>query len=125
MDLRDQLLQALVTPQAETRFGEPYLVGETARASGHRLHEVWEALWGSLRDGLIYLDPAGQAGASSRDNWKWRPTQTGIRVATGGPWEPRDPTGYLRRLREHSRTIDKSKVTPDLPGLFADLQEKA
>ena len=27
-------------------------------------------------------------------------------AATGGTWEPRDPEGYLRRLRSHSPTID-------------------
>src|SRR4051812_26558229 len=48
MDLRDRLLQHLVTPQAETRFGESYLVAHMARAAGCRPHQVWEELWGLL-----------------------------------------------------------------------------
>ena len=47
-------------------------------------------------DGLIYLDTAGQG--SGTDNWRWRLSEVGQRVAKGGIWEPRDPDGYLVRL---------------------------
>lgn len=104
MDLRTRLLQLLVTPQAETRFAHPYLVGPIAAETACPPHEVWEALWGLVGDGLIYLDPAGQG--SSTDNWRWRPSSSGIAAATGGMWEPRDPEGYLRRLHGHSPAID-------------------
>ena len=104
MDLRTRLLQLLVTPQADTRFAHPYLVGPIAAEVGCPPYQVWEALWGLVGEGLIYLDPAGQG--SSTDNWRWRPSSTGIVAATSGTWEPRDPEGYLRRLSSHSPAID-------------------
>ena len=108
MDLRVRLLQHLATPQAEARFGYPYLVAEISRAAACRPHEVWEALWGLVGEGLVYLDPAGQG--SGTDNWRWRLSATGVKVATGGAWEPRDPEGYLRRLRRHSPQVDSVAV---------------
>jgi hypothetical protein len=57
---------------------------------------------GLVGDGLVYLDPAGQG----PDNWQWRLSETGIEVISGGVWEPRDPEGYLRRLRSHSPPVD-------------------
>jgi len=103
-NLREHILQHLVTPQAENRFGDAYLVQEVAAATQSRRTEVFEALWGLVGDGLIYLDKDGQRG--STDNWRWRPSQRGIQVATQGRWEPHDPDGYLRRLRRTEPGID-------------------
>ncbi len=59
MDLRDHLLQTLVMPQAETRFSDAYLIGETAQANRVPAPEVEEALWGLVGDGLVYLPQPG------------------------------------------------------------------
>ena len=96
------MLEHLGTPQAESRFGRAYLAQEIATVANCRPHQVWEALWGLVGDGLIYLDPAGQG----PDNWQWRLSATGIQAISGGSWEPRDPEGYLGRLREHSPEVD-------------------
>src|SRR3954469_12213417 len=104
MDLRDRILQHLVTPQAENRFGDSYLVREMATSAQRHPHEIFETLWGLLGDGLIYLDKAGQS--SGTDNWRWRPSQRGIQVATTGRWEPHDPDGYLCRLRRAEPAVD-------------------
>jgi hypothetical protein len=55
-----------------------------------------------VADGLVYLNPSIQG----PDNWRWQLSATGIEVANGGPWNPRDITGYLRRLRQHSPPVD-------------------
>lgn len=106
VDTRTQVLEHLATPRAETRFGDSYLVKEVANISGCRAHEVWEALWGLVGEGLVYLDPARQA----PDNWQWRLSATGIKVVSGGVWEPRDPDNYLGRLRRHSPQVDPVAV---------------
>lgn len=108
MDLRTQLLHHLVTPQADTRFGHHYLVDTMAADSGRRPHEVWEALWSLVGEGLVYLDPGIQG--SGTDNWNWRASSTGTKVATGGAWEPRDPEGYLGRLRQHIPPVDRAAI---------------
>jgi hypothetical protein len=100
------VLELLATPHADTRYAESYLPAEIRQRSGCRPTEVWEALWGLVGDGLIYLDPAGQAGASSQDNWRWRLSTVGVTAAEGGSWEPRDPEGYLRRLRRDVPDVD-------------------
>lgn len=69
---------------------------------------MWEALWGLVGDGLVYLDTAGQG--SGTDNWQWRPSQIGIKAAISGSWEPRDPEGYLRRLRRFTPPIDEGAL---------------
>lgn len=102
MELRRQVLEHLATPGADARFSEAYLVTEIVRHSAARRHEVWEALWGLVSDGLIYLDPSGQG----TDNWRWKLSALGIQAVGGGAWEPRDPEGYLRRLRAHSPEVD-------------------
>lgn len=99
---RDQVLQKLATPDADTRFGRSYLPASVRQATGCQEHEAWEALWGLVADGLVYLDPAGQA----TDNWRWRLSAAGIRVVSGWPWEPRDPEGYLRRVRREVPDLD-------------------
>ncbi|SDN41853.1 hypothetical protein [Geodermatophilus sp. DSM 45219] len=104
VNLREHILQHLVTSQAENRFGDAYLVQQVTTATRSPRTEVFEALWGLVGDGLIYLDKAGQS--SSTDNWRWRPSQRGIQVATQGRWEPHDPDGYLRRLRRTEPGID-------------------
>ena len=98
------MLQHLATPQAETRFGHPYLVRSVAASSGSRPHEVWEVPWGLVGEGLAYLDPDIQG--SGTDNWHWRLSGLGIRAVSDGAWEPRDPEGYLTRLRKQTPAID-------------------
>lgn len=61
-------------------------------------------LWGLVGDGLVYLDTAGQG--SGTDNWQWRLSAEGKRVAKGGSWEPRDPDGYLDRIRREIPNLD-------------------
>jgi hypothetical protein len=104
VELRERILQHLVTPGTECRFGDSYLVCQIAVAASCRPHQVFEALWGLVGDGLIYLDKEGQG--SGTDNWRWKPSQRGIQVATTGRWEPHDPDGYLRRLRRSEPAID-------------------
>lgn len=104
--MRAQVLQHLGTPQAECRFGHPYLARTVAERANCRPHEVWEALWGLVGEGLVYLDPAGQG----PDNWQWRLSATGVQAVSGGSWEPRDPEGYLGRLRQHTPTVDSIAI---------------
>lgn len=104
MSVRAQALEVLGTPHADTRFQEGYLPAAIRQRAGCRPHEVWEALWGLLADGLIYLDPAGQGGAT--DNWVWKLSAVGRQAISGGSWEPRDPEGYLRRLRRAVPDLD-------------------
>lgn len=106
MTVRADILEFLATPQADTRYHEAYLPAKIRQRSGCPSHEVWEALWGLVGEGLIYLDPAGQANASSQHNWRWRLSSVGVTAAQGGSWEPRDPEGYLRRLRRDVPDID-------------------
>jgi hypothetical protein len=111
MELRAAILERLATPSAETRFGDPYFPQATIQALGCPPHEFWETMWGLLGDGLVYIDPAGQAHAQSWDNWRWRLSARGIQAATGGSWEPRDPEGYLRRLRRRAPDLDEAAET--------------
>jgi hypothetical protein len=104
VDVRRQVLQHLATPQADTRFSESYLSRHVREATGCRPHEVMEALWGLVADGLIYLDPSGQG--SGTDNWRWKLSADGRAAAAGGAWEPRDPEGYLSRLRREAPGLD-------------------
>lgn len=106
MTVRAQVLEFLATPQADTRYHDAYLPAAIRQRSGCRPHEVWEALWGLVGEGLIYLDPAGQANANSQHNWRWRLSSIGVAAAQGGSWEPRDPEGYLRRLRREISDAD-------------------
>jgi hypothetical protein len=107
MELRAAILERLATPGTETRFGDPYFPQRTMEALGCRPPEFWETVWGLLSDGLVYVDPAGQARAQTWDNWHWRLSARGIQAATGGSWEPRDPEGYLRRLRRRVPDLDE------------------
>ncbi len=88
----------------DTRFGRPYLVGPLTQELGCSETEVWEALWGLLGECLVYLDTAGQGAA---DNWRWCLSMDGQRVADGGTWEPRDPDGYLARIRREIPDLDE------------------
>jgi hypothetical protein len=106
MELRRRILEHLGTPHVESRFGHAYLARTIADEAGCRPHLVWEALWGLVGEGLVYLDPAGQG----PDNWQWRLSATGIQAISGGTWEPRDQEGYLRRLRSHSPPVDAVAV---------------
>src|SRR4051812_30279772 len=97
MQIRSQVLQLLATPGTDPRFFDSYLPKAIRTATGCRPHEVWEALYGLLADGLVYIDHAHQG--SSSDNWRWKLSERGLKVVSGGPWEPYDPEGYLRRMR--------------------------
>ncbi len=109
MELRSHIIQLLATPGTDSRFADAYFVQNVVRQTSLRSHQVHEALWGLVGDGLVYLLPA--PGASSTDNWQWRLSALGIGVATsGGNWEPRDPEGYLRRLRKHRPSIDEAAL---------------
>jgi len=103
VDVRRAVL-ALLESGGGGRFGRSYLVATIRQ----RLHcadtDVWEALWGLVGDGLVYLDTAGQG--SGTDNWVWRLSAEGQRVAKGGTWEPRDPDGYLDRIRREIPDLD-------------------
>jgi hypothetical protein len=98
-EIRAAVLGRLVDPE-DSRFGEPYFPMETAGAIKASLREVWEALWGLMGDGLIFLDPSGQADSSTWHNWHWRLTAAGQQTARSGTWEPRDPVRFMARLRE-------------------------
>ncbi len=104
MDIRTHLLRQLATPHADTRFGAAYLVRVIVGRVPCRPHQVYEALWGLVGEGLVYLDPAGQG--SGTDNWQWRLSSVGVTAATAGAWEPRDPEGYMHRLRAHTPPVD-------------------
>lgn len=82
MELRRRILEHLGTPHAESRFGHPYLARTIADEARCRPHLVWEALWGLVAEGLVYLDPAAQG----PDNWRWRLSATGIQAISGGAW---------------------------------------
>ena len=88
-----------------SRFGRPYLPSAVRREAGCSETEVWEALWSLVADGLVYLDTAGQS--SGTDNWQWRLSADGRRIAEGGTWEPRDPDGYLDRVRREIPDLDE------------------
>lgn len=81
-----------------------YLVSDVRREVHCPHSAVWEELWALVGDGLVYLDPAGQG--SGTDNWHWRLSADGARIARGGTWEPRDPDGYLQRLRRDIPDLD-------------------
>lgn len=101
--VRRTVLQLLGT-SGNTRFSRSYFVADARTAAGCTETEVMEALWGLVADGLVYLDPAGQG--SSTDNWRWCLSAEGRRAAQGGTWEPRDPDGYLDRLRRAMPDMD-------------------
>lgn len=103
VDVRRAVLRQLGRGGA-SRFGRPYLVGTIHQETGCSDAEVWEALWGLVGEGLIYLDTAGQG--SGTDNWQWRLSADGQRVAKGGTWEPRDPDGYLARIHREIPDLD-------------------
>jgi len=103
-EVRGAVLRRLTTPHADTRFSEAAFARPLAAELGCRPHEVLEALWGLVGEGLAYLDPAGQG--SGTDNWRWRASAAGIAAAVGGNWEPRDVDGYLRRLRAYRPQVD-------------------
>jgi hypothetical protein len=119
VDVRRAVLHRLGVGET-SRFGRPYLVGTVGQATGCAETGVWEALWSVVGDGLVYLDTADQG--SGTDNWQWRLSADGKRVAEGATWEPRDPDGYLARARRESPELDGriEPVRPDLPDGLAD-----
>lgn len=90
--------------EGDPRFARSYLIANIRQETQCADADVWEALWGLVGDGLLYLDTAGQG--SGTDNWRWGLSAEGERVAKGGPWEPRDPEGYLDRIRHEIPNLD-------------------
>lgn len=93
----------LLSATSDTRFGRSYFVTYLRQTVGGSTGDAWELLWGLVGDGLVYIDQAGQP---APDNWYWRLSAEGRRVADGGEWEPRDPDGYLARLRGDVQDLD-------------------
>jgi hypothetical protein len=105
-DLRGAILRRLADGEGDPRFAEAYFPMETAKALDVRLIDVYEALQGLQGNGLLFLDPAGQAGAGSFDNWRWRLSGDGRAAAQSDSWEPRDPQRYLARLCDRAPSLD-------------------
>jgi hypothetical protein len=105
-DLRGAILRRLADGEGDPRFAEPYFPMETARALDVPLVFVHEAIQGLQGSGLVFLDPDGQAGAASFDNWRWRLSEDGRAAARSDSWEPRDPQRYLARLRDRAPSLD-------------------
>lgn len=105
-DLRGAILRRLAEDEGDQRFVEPYFPLTTAKALNVRLIDVYEAVQGLQGDGLVFLDPAGQATSGSFDNWRWRLSADGRAAARTNSWEPRDPQRYLARLRERAPSLD-------------------
>lgn len=105
-DLRSAILRRLADGEGDSRFAEPYFPRETAEALDVRLIDVYEAIQGLQGNGLLFLDPAGQAAAGTFDNWRWRLSEDGRAAAQSDSWEPRDPQRYLARLRDRSPSLD-------------------
>lgn len=101
-EIRKSILRHLIDG-GEARFSHAYLVKNIRTRTQSPEHEVWEALWNLVADGLVYINPSGQA----PDNWRWQLSSEGQRVAEGGAWEPRDPDSYLARLRRDIPDIDE------------------
>lgn len=89
---------------ADPRFSRHYVVANVHQQTGCSETEFWEALWGLVAEGFLYLDTAGQQ--SSTDNWRWCLSADGRHVIKGGTWEPRDPEGYLARVRREIPDLD-------------------
>lgn len=104
MDVRSEVLKLLASSSVDARFAQSYLPSAIRARIDCSMTQAWEVLWGMTADGLIYLDPNGQG--SSTDNWRWRLSERGRAAATGGPWEPYDPEGYLTRLRRQIPDLD-------------------
>jgi hypothetical protein len=64
-------------------------------------------LWELASRRFAYLDPGGQ---SSHDNWRWLPTEAGVRVIDSPDFEPQDPGGYLEKLAREVPDLDEFVV---------------
>lgn len=101
--MRTCVLEVLATPGSDTRFSDSYLGAAVRGLTGCRPHQVWEAVWGLIADGLVYLDRGSQP---APENWHLRLSAAGIKAATGEAAEPQDPDGYLRRLDRQVPNLD-------------------
>lgn len=96
--LQRVLLEHLGKPGAETRLAQGGFGFQ--RIANHHLpdsrpHEVQEAIWSLVAQGLAYLDTS-QIEAS---NWAVRITAAGRAVLSDEDYNPHDPAGYMDRLR--------------------------
>lgn len=101
--VRSCVLQVLATPGSDTRFSNSYLGAAVRDLMDCRSHQVWEAVWGLVADGLVYLDRDDQA---APENWRFKLSATGAEAAAGQAAEPSDPDGYLRRLDRQVPDLD-------------------
>jgi hypothetical protein len=100
---RSCVLQVLATPHADTRFSNSYLGAAVRELIDCRPHQIWEAVWGLVADGLVYLDRGEQP---APENWHFKLSATGVAAAAGQAAEPSDPDGYLRRLDQQVPDLD-------------------
>lgn len=101
--VRAHVLEVLSTPNADTRFSNAYLGAAIQQRIDCRFHEVWEAVWGLVGDGLVYLDRGEQP---APENWRFKLSVAGFEAAVGQAAEPSDPEGFLRRLDRQVPDLD-------------------
>ena len=101
------------------RFGRSYLVAAIRQQVQCTDPAVWEALWGLVGDGLVYLDTAGQG--SSTDNWQWRLSYAASSMA-GAPVMAKElarpRSNYFALWTEFRKRIEP--IRQDLPNRAAD-----
>ncbi|GGT42827.1 hypothetical protein GCM10010176_102940 [Nonomuraea spiralis] len=81
-------------------------------------------LYGLLADGLVYIDPEQQA----PDNWRWKLSERGLKVVSGGPWElvSRDqPRGTMRVLADPGWVKGRSRRIRSFRSLLGRLERCA
>lgn len=100
---REAVLDWLSRPGTDTRFRLDAFVRDVRAAKGWRRHEILEAVWGLVADGLVYLDHEDQP---SDTYWRWKLSAAGVRAVNGGAWEPVTMDRYLDRLRREAPGLD-------------------
>lgn len=101
--VRSCVLQVLTTPRSDTRFSNSYLGTTVRELVDCRPHQVWEAVWSLVADGIVYLDRDDQP---APENWRFKLSATGAEAAAGHAAEPSDPDGYLRHLDRQVPDLD-------------------
>jgi|GEM_PF-5292708 hypothetical protein len=100
-EIRQEILKQIST--GDNRFSSLYLPAKVAEKIKCTQTQVWENLWHLVSDELIYLEP----GTSGIDHWRWRLSKYGKDAVTGKSWEPKDPEGFLTRLKREIPEIDE------------------